>query len=399
MYQFLFISISLMLVLNFGYAQAPVVNLTFDNCEATNTGPNSPDGEVSGSPDCVCGVFGSAFRFSGGEDAIAIPDTNVFRLLTFSIAFYFQPEKGVGDFTVLSHQEECNSLIGFSVLYRSTTNSLALEFTRDLGRRVVMNVDLPENQCWYHIIIERSGGRHSVFVDGDKLAEVNSGGLIEFANDAAISIGGGPCVPGFQQGMMGAIDEFRIYDRILNAAEKFQLRRDVHTILSSDTVVLVGSDIVVSVSDDCTESYFWSPTEGVETPSMGNTRISPPSSTTYFLEFAEAGCRVRDSISIIVVDPSDVTCNDLALPNAFTPNSDGLNDRFFISNPFLIEELLSFEIFDRSGSTMFKSTNPADSWDGNFRGEPVNPGVYLYKVEYRCDGEIFLKTGQVSVIR
>lgn len=399
MYKYLFISIGLLLTLNIGSAQAPVVNLTFDDCEANNTGPNSPDGEISGSPECVCGVFENAFRLSGGEDAIAISDSNVFRLLTFSIAFYFQPDKGVGDFTVLTHQEECNSLIGFSVLYRSATNSLEVEFTRDIGRRVVMNVDLPDNQCWYHIILERSGGRHTVFVDGERSAEVNSGGLIEFANDAPIIIGSGPCVPAFQQGMRGVIDEFRIYDRILNAAEKLQLRRDVHTILSSDTVVLVGANVEIRVSEDCTDSYFWSPTEGVESPGMGNTRIFPPQSMTYFLEFSEGGCRVRDSISIIVVDPSDVTCSDLALPNAFTPNCDGLNDRFFISNPFLIEELLSFEIFDRSGATMFRTLNPSDSWDGSFRGEPVNPGVYLYKVEYRCEGEVFLKTGQVSVIR
>jgi len=394
-------TIILALALSAGHivAQAPIVNLSFNDCDGTNTGPQSPDGEILGNPDCVCGLSGQSFSFNGGEDAIAIEDTAAFDLLTFSISFFFFPERGEGDFTVLTHQEECNTLIGFNVLYRDGDHSLEIEFTRDLGRRVVMNVELPENQCWHHIIIERSGSRHTVFVDGEDVAEVNSGGLIEFINDAPIVIGGGPCVPDFQSGMRGKIDEFRIYDRILNQQEKFNLQRPANRIATQDTVILLGAGVDVRVTDDCTDSYFWNPTRGVESLTEGNTRIEPEETTTYFLEFAEGNCTATDSVRIVVADPDVVTCEDLALPNAFTPNSDGLNDEFFISNPFIVEELKSFEIFDRNGATMFRTGNIGDAWDGNFRGEPVAPGVYLYKVEYRCDGEVYLKTGQVSILR
>lgn len=381
------------------HAQAPTVNLSFDDCDAVNSGPNSPDGDVMGDPDCVCGVFGQAFKLDGAGESISIEDTSALDLLTFSIAFYFQPERGMGDYVVLSQQEDCNSLLGFNMIYRDDMHQLEIEVTQEIGRRVILTAALSESKCWHHVIFERSGGRHSVFIDGNGVGEVNSGGLINFFNRAPITIGSGPCVPDFANSMKGIIDEFRIYDRILNVQEKFQLRRETQQILTSDAVILVGEEVEIEVSDDCTQSYSWSPSFGVADPNMGNTTIAPQETETYFLEFTEFNCRVRDSITIIIVDPDDVTCDDLALPNAFTPNEDGLNDEFFISNPFLIEELRSFEIFDRNGATMFRTTSLNEAWDGSFRGEPVNPGVYLYKVEYQCNGEIFLKTGQVAIVR
>jgi gliding motility-associated-like protein len=381
------------------HAQAPILNLSFDDCDAVNLGPNSPDGEIIGSPTCECGVFGNSFRFSGNGDAIEIADTSAFNLLTFSITFYFQPDRQSGDYVMLSHREECNSLHGFTMNYLADNHQIDIELSRDIGRRVLLTVDLPENKCWYHIVFERSGGRHSLFVDGVKLGEVNSGGLIDFFNPAPIVIGGGPCVPDSRASLSGLIDEFRIYDRILNAQEKFNLRREVNQIASRDTVILLDSEVNVRVTDDCTESYTWSPVSGVEDVFVGNTTLRPMESQVYVLEFNEFNCTTTDSISIIVVDPDEVTCDDLSLPSAFSPNADGLNDRFFISNPFLIEELLSFEIFDRSGATVFHTANISDGWDGYFRGEPVNPGVFLYKVQFRCGGEVLIKSGQVMVMR
>ncbi len=380
-------------------AQAPIVNLSFDDCTASNAGPDSPDGDIQGDPECVCGVFGNSFRFSGDGDAVHIVDSSALDLLTFSISFYFQPDTESGDFVILSHQEECNSLIGFNMEYLSDLHAIEIEVTKEIGRRVLLTAELPENQCWYHLIFERSGGRHSFFIDGEKVGEVNAGGVIEFVNSAPISIGSGPCVPDQVSSLRGLIDEFRIYDRILNSQEKFALRRDVNRILNRDTVILVDSEVQIRVTDDCTESYSWSPMDGVVDVSSGQTTIRPFESQVYFLEFTEFNCTRTDSISIVVVDPEEVGCDDLSLPSAFSPNNDGINDRFFISNPFLVEELLAFEIYDRSGATVFRTSNINDSWDGNFRGEPVNPGVFFYRVEFQCGGEEFIKTGNVMVMR
>jgi hypothetical protein len=48
---------------------------------------------------------------------------------------------------------------------------------------------------------------------------------------------------------------------------------------------------------------------------------------------------------------------------------------------------------------MFFTEDPFGKWDGFFDGNPVNPGVYLYRVIFRCNGEDYSKTGSVTVLR
>ena len=110
-------------------------------------------------------------------------------------------------------------------------------------------------------------------------------------------------------------------------------------------------------------------------------------------------CTATDSLQIIVVDPSTIDCSDIFLPTAFTPNGDGLNDFFGISNPFATGELLAFDIFDRWGNIVFSTTDPLDKWNGSYKGTPVNPGVFLYRIQFRCEGEEGVKSGNVTVIR
>ena len=84
------------------------------------------------------------------------------------------------------------------------------------------------------------------------------------------------------------------------------------------------------------------------------------------------------------------------IPNAFTPNDDGINDYFSVKG----EGIQNFKllIFDRWGEVIFKSTNPADHWDGKFKEEPVENGTYVYEVFAKGFGR-HPKTGSVTVLR
>lgn len=86
------------------------------------------------------------------------------------------------------------------------------------------------------------------------------------------------------------------------------------------------------------------------------------------------------------------------VPNAFTPNGDGRNEIYRISNPFAID-LISFEIYDRWGSRVFATENALDGWDGNFKGQQMNPGVLLYRIRFRCDGQEEIAFGSFTLIR
>lgn len=69
---------------------------------------------------------------------------------------------------------------------------------------------------------------------------------------------------------------------------------------------------------------------------------------------------------------------DIFVPNAFTPNGDGLNDSFktIINGPEL--DLYEFTILDRFGKEVFYSTNPDEYWDGTTRGGSYTTGATLY---------------------
>ncbi len=71
-------------------------------------------------------------------------------------------------------------------------------------------------------------------------------------------------------------------------------------------------------------------------------------------------------------------CPIYELPNAFTPNGDGQNDLFIPRGRCFVERV-DFQIFNRWGQLIFKTSDPAIKWDGrNLGGEPLPSGTYHY---------------------
>ncbi len=113
------------------------------------------------------------------------------------------------------------------------------------------------------------------------------------------------------------------------------------------------------------------------------------------------GCRDEAVVRILVNREFPVY-----FPSAFSPNGDGDNDLFY---PFAqlgaVNKIHSFLIFDRWGNEMFVASNfqpndPAYGWDGNNRGLPYNPGVFVYVAEIElADGRIEIFKGDVVLVR
>ena len=109
---------------------------------------------------------------------------------------------------------------------------------------------------------------------------------------------------------------------------------------------------------------------------------TPIESTTYRVSYNNGTCTSTDTVRIFVADKDKLDCDNLLLPKAFTPNNDGLNDRYGISNVFLIDTMEYFEIYDRWGAKVWETREAAEQWDGTLKGEPLNSGMYLYKIKY-----------------
>ncbi len=71
----------------------------------------------------------------------------------------------------------------------------------------------------------------------------------------------------------------------------------------------------------------------------------------------------------------------IAVPNAFTPNGDGLNDYLYPLNAYKALNLL-FRVFNRFGQLIFESRDWARKWDGNFKGQGADPGTYVWTLQY-----------------
>ncbi len=120
-----------------------------------------------------------------------------------------------------------------------------------------------------------------------------------------------------------------------------------------------------------------------------------------FATLEQNGCTASDSI---FVEFRECALFKAYLPNVFSPNGDGVNDEFAPLFNGNIEVLnYDMQIFDRWGNQVFSSRQLENSWTGNFQGQQLKSGVYLYfiDIEYRDDkgeSEAFFK-GDISLVR
>ena len=112
------------------------------------------------------------------------------------------------------------------------------------------------------------------------------------------------------------------------------------------------------------------------------------------------GCASNDTLNIITF------CNttDLFVPNAFSPDGDGINDVLLVQGKG-IKMIKSFRIFTRWGEIVFEKMNflpgdPAYAWDGKIKGKPAPPDVFVYVSEVICEKGIpSIFKGNVAILK
>ncbi|MBP6512677.1 MAG: gliding motility-associated C-terminal domain-containing protein [Bacteroidia bacterium] len=118
-------------------------------------------------------------------------------------------------------------------------------------------------------------------------------------------------------------------------------------------------------------SYLWTPT--FET-SREITILYP---AVYSVEITRAnGCKKSKSLEVLeICEPT------VYIPNAFTPDGDGLNDIFrpYVNN----SPLFNFKIINRRGQQIFYTEDPTEGWDGTYEGQDAPIGVYVYRINYQ----------------
>lgn len=132
------------------------------------------------------------------------------------------------------------------------------------------------------------------------------------------------------------------------------------------------------------DQITWSPAEGLSCTDCLSPVANPSQNTVYTIEIVDRnGCIYTASTRVRINENFKVF-----LPNAFTPNDDGVNDRFMVMTNDQVSRVLYMRIFDRWGNLVYSEENvaPADQagWDGTYRNKLMDPAVFVVvaEVEY-----------------
>lgn len=381
----------------------------FEHCDLFDQSGNGSSGAILGDTNCVCGVRDTALYFDGTGDALLLvgPLAEIFTTSDFSIGFYMRltdpavPPIG-GSQVVMSKQANCDTKTAFWVRYSQKTNTISSSIGENDTLVATVQAKLNAKQCWHYITLVRSNARYSLYVNGVLRDTKTSQARIDLTSTAPLKIAEPVCTidPAFH----GTLDELRFYSKALKEDEINRHNLYPDDIANGDTLIYLGNSFQATTSPSCAQQYFWSPTTGLSDPASPNPIITPTVPTTYYLTTTYTDntgrCESLDSLVVNVIDPDTLDCNKIFIPSAFTPGSSiGRNDAFGISNPFVVTDFVSFEVFDRWGGRVFAAQDAKSQWDGTAQGQPLNPGVFLYRLNYRCDGQGRVKTGSVTLLR
>lgn len=167
------------------------------------------------------------------------------------------------------------------------------------------------------------------------------------------------------------------------------------------TVIATPEEATIKYGDTITlhaagaSLYVWWPTAPLDTTTKADPVARPLVPTTFsVMGIAENGCRDTGYVNINI----DFTMPHL-VPNAFSPNGDGLNDIFRVEG-ITNQKVIMFSVFNRYGQEVFHSVTGDKGWDGSQKGKPCDGGTYYYRIELTYpNGDHRVLKGDVLLLR
>ncbi|MCB0597586.1 MAG: gliding motility-associated C-terminal domain-containing protein [Lewinellaceae bacterium] len=180
---------------------------------------------------------------------------------------------------------------------------------------------------------------------------------------------------------------------------------DLMVNLGEDRTVKLGEEVALDARVNIDESEIaglsWNAADSLSCAGCLRPVVTPSTSGSYFVEVVdENGCVASDQV-VIFVDKR----RNLYVPNVFSPNEDGKNDVFMLFAGQEVTKIRSFLVFNRWGESVFEVYNfppndPLYGWDGTFRQELYNSGVFAWFAEVEfVDGVVEVFKGDVALMR
>ena len=160
----------------------------------------------------------------------------------------------------------------------------------------------------------------------------------------------------------------------------------------NDRVIDFGEEIILETFSEY--PITWDESPYISCTDCNNPSVFPPETTTYVGEITtDYGCPERDSVTVYVR-------GELYVPNAFTPDGDGLNDIFKAEGLDIVK--FNMKVFNRWGELIFESDNINRGWNGSSGNDSYfsPPGIYQYIiVAQEHKGQVFEYRGHVNLLR
>lgn len=163
-------------------------------------------------------------------------------------------------------------------------------------------------------------------------------------------------------------------------------------------VIYAGEQVQLTVTQGQGYSYYWTPSTLVNDATIYNPSSSPLQTTLYTVIVSDRKqCSSQDTLSVQVIQNG---CNpsSIYIPDAFSPNGDGINDLFRVRSGAL--KGMHLEIYDRWGIKVFETENLNDGWNGSYKGQAAPADAYGYYFTGEClQGEKISLKGNVTLLR
>jgi gliding motility-associated-like protein len=172
---------------------------------------------------------------------------------------------------------------------------------------------------------------------------------------------------------------------------------DIRPDAGHDTAVIVGQPLQLQASGGV--SYLWSPGSGLSATDIANpiaNFYSASEGIRYKVLISnEAGCSDSAYITVKVFESGP----SVFVPNAFTPNNDGKNDKL---RPIAVgmQRIDQFVVYNRWGQKVFSTSKNGEGWDGTIGGQVQGPGVFVWMVKaVDYNGLSYFRKGTVALIK
>jgi gliding motility-associated-like protein len=165
-----------------------------------------------------------------------------------------------------------------------------------------------------------------------------------------------------------------------------------------DTLIVVQGSTVELAGPIGSYEYSWEPSEPLSCADCPSPAFLADTSIVYVLRYTDSlGCPGELRYPILAFPPCDPSRLDI--PNAFTPDGDGVNDVFRVVPFEGFESVQTLEIYNRWGEQVYTQTGGKVAWDGTHAGKPAPSDVYIWLLRVSCDGIQSQRKGDVTLIR